>query len=550
MHRVGKLMTRVLISLTLLVFFATIASASVIYVKTSGKDSNSGSSWSQSKQTIQAAIKTAKNGDQVWVAKGTYISTITLKNGVALYGGFAGNESRFSQRKPSINATIIDGNMKGSVVTIPSGCGSKTVIDGFVIRRGSGTAIKRDIDADNYTIDRFGGGIYCKNSSPVISNNRITDNRVEIGKDSIYYWGAVAGGGIYCQQGSPKISGNYIGGNSCYKYGEGTGTGGGIYCSDCTVTLSDNEIVSNYSNEDGGGLFCINSNATISGNAVHANKTELAGAGINIANDGDCRVVISDNEIYDNQSEWPAGYGSSGSGGGIYAYGNDIEITDNDIHDNVSPYQGGGICIDGTDITITCNRVAGNSSYYFDEEYGDTPEGNGGGICVNGGAVLANNLIVNNRAVNGGGLYISSFWMPNVGASVINNTIVMNTTDGSGTGGGICIIECSPTVANNIVSACTSGIYCSTGTPSLRNNDVYSNGAFNYQGVSVGAGDISKNPLFVSATGSDYHLKKTSPCCNVGYDTMIQDGWVDYYGQPRIYGRHVDIGAAEWQQGR
>ena len=45
-----------------------------------------------------SALETANAGDQVWVARGTYTERITLKPGVALYGGFAGYETSLSER--------------------------------------------------------------------------------------------------------------------------------------------------------------------------------------------------------------------------------------------------------------------------------------------------------------------------------------------------------------------------------------------------------------------------------------------------------------------
>ena len=69
-------------------------------------------------------------GDQVWVAAGTYVGCITLKAGVALYGGFAGRETDLSQRDWTANVTILDGNQAGSVVTVPRGRRT-TRIDGL-----------------------------------------------------------------------------------------------------------------------------------------------------------------------------------------------------------------------------------------------------------------------------------------------------------------------------------------------------------------------------------------------------------------------------------
>jgi len=70
----------------------------VIFVKPGGVGSQDGASW-ENASDLQAALTGAIKGDEIWVAAGTYkpttgsdrLSTFTLKNGVALYGGFVGH---------------------------------------------------------------------------------------------------------------------------------------------------------------------------------------------------------------------------------------------------------------------------------------------------------------------------------------------------------------------------------------------------------------------------------------------------------------------------
>ena len=75
----------------------------VIYVSPSGNDANDGLTWATAKRTVQAGLNAAAAGDQVWVAAGTYVENITLKSGVALYGGFAGTETDLSGRNWAAN---------------------------------------------------------------------------------------------------------------------------------------------------------------------------------------------------------------------------------------------------------------------------------------------------------------------------------------------------------------------------------------------------------------------------------------------------------------
>lgn len=104
------------------------AQATTYYVKTNGSDAANGTTWATAYATLQQALSTAGSGDQIWVAKGTYypdeggsftdndpIAAFTMKNGVAIYGGFAGNEASdydLSLRDFVTNETILSGEIQ------------------------------------------------------------------------------------------------------------------------------------------------------------------------------------------------------------------------------------------------------------------------------------------------------------------------------------------------------------------------------------------------------------------------------------------------------
>jgi len=232
----------------------TVWGHAVIRVVTTGDDANDGSSWTAAKHTVQAALDAARPGDQVWVAADTYVGCITLKTYVSLYGGFAGNETELTQRNWTANATILDGNQTGSVVTSPPGATPTTRIDGFTIRNGSGT-LRSGVTA--------GGGIFCSYGSPTITNNTITAN------SATYY-----GGGVYCDSSSPTITNNLVAGNTAGR------SGGGIYCSATFGVFANNIFRANTASASysGGGMYNASGNPTLANCSFSGNSAGSGGA--------------------------------------------------------------------------------------------------------------------------------------------------------------------------------------------------------------------------------------------------------------------------------
>ncbi|MBO5254980.1 MAG: hypothetical protein J6B07_04060, partial [Opitutales bacterium] len=93
-----------------------VARGATYYVVEGGAGNKDGTSWANAYADVQTAIDkayevaTANNPSEVWIAKGTYKhgSAMTMKNGVAIYGGFAGTETSKDQRVAG-NNTILDG---------------------------------------------------------------------------------------------------------------------------------------------------------------------------------------------------------------------------------------------------------------------------------------------------------------------------------------------------------------------------------------------------------------------------------------------------------
>lgn len=94
------------------------------YVNGEVSTSGGGTSWSCAFKTLQEALLYADDGDEIWVAAGTYypdegpgqtandrLASFGLKAGVAIYGGFAGGETSLAERNWETNVTVLSGDL-------------------------------------------------------------------------------------------------------------------------------------------------------------------------------------------------------------------------------------------------------------------------------------------------------------------------------------------------------------------------------------------------------------------------------------------------------
>jgi len=222
----------------------------------------SGAGWSAvihvpgEQPTIQAGIDAALPGDTVLVAAGTYTG-----NGNRDIDFSGKNIVLKSENGPDFTIIDCQGDLdyphRGFI--FHSGEDSTAVVDGFTIQGGYGL----NDSPDGLSV---GGGIYCLNSSPTISNNTISRNLVSDDE------GPGRGGGISCEASSPTIRNNHINANSA-----GRGWGGGIYCDSSNATISNNTIFGNLAHS-GGGIDCgYSSDVTITNNVIIGNSAAYGG---------------------------------------------------------------------------------------------------------------------------------------------------------------------------------------------------------------------------------------------------------------------------------
>lgn len=354
--------------------------SSILYVKPAVTGTTC-SSWADP-CTLQAALDIATDGDQIWVVEGTYNpsvpagreATFQLISGVAIYGGFIGNETNLSERDWETNVTTLSGDIGSEgddtdnsyhVVT-GSGTDATAILDGFTITEGN---------ADGTFTSGFdnGGGMFIDSGSPTINNAIFVSNSA-----------VIFGGGLYNYYSSPALSHVTFVSNSVSN---ANGFGGGMVNYFSHPSLTDVTFINNsgnygaglhnwYSNPSltdvtfsgnlaasrGGGMHNDNSSPTLTNVTFNENTSYYGGSGMvnwNNSNSTLTNVLFSGNTAT----------GDFGSGGGMSNVYSSPNLTNVTFSGNSVLYNGGGMVNDDSSPTMTNVTFIGNSA------------GNGGGMA-------------------------------------------------------------------------------------------------------------------------------------------------------------------------
>jgi len=412
----------------------------VIYVDADAAGANDGGSWTDAFTDLQDALQGATAGQEIWVAEGIYKpvmpadpsnvtnpernATFALKDGVAIYGGFAGTEASREARDVQVHATILSGDLLGDdndvihpdeptrgenswhIVTagnINLGViDSTAVLDGFTITGGNANPPPPNTN-------NSGGGLYVFGnetdvSNPTLRNLVFTANTARFG------------GGVGCVFATPILNNVAFIDNAAF--GDGVpGDGGGMNNSICASTLRNVLFRENRSDGFGGGLMNNRGTTSLIGGTFVGNMGLRGGGMYNLL---DVSVIV--NAVFLSNT-------AVVSGGGMYNDESNIALMNAVFSGNRTldaTQRGGGGMGNFREAPFLANVVF----------YGNTSARDGGAIFnINSEPRIVNSILWGNEAVGeedeifSGGIPGGS---PLVVASIVEGGVPESAADGGG----------------------------------------------------------------------------------------------------------------------
>ncbi len=548
----------------------TVHAQRVIHVDARATGAHTGASWADAYPDVQDALDEARASNcspdapcEIWVAEGVYrpdrgtgsrTLAYELISGLAIYGGFAGNESHLDQRRLGTHETILSGDLNTNdaeeVAPLSDCCSERpdagcddqacmaavaAAYPSCIDRRWSGTCawyaaryccdlcrpsrcdnshnVARAMSVDesaildgltitggeangpesmpeNLYID--GGGLFINEGNPKVRNCTFTANA------------GLAGPAVYVRFGEPFVAGSVFAEN--YSYSEGWPA--------LTSLFSGCELEScMFSRNRGGGAFIGEGSRTIQNCVFVENRSTAFGGGLTL---------------------------------GFRAAPNVIDCL---FLRNEAP-SGAGLNASGFPAVINCAFL------------GNHARGVGGGINSVGSLFVLNSLFQGNSAGDGISSGAAGAISGGLGATIlVNSTIANNSAGGHG---GVAVAD-NLSVRNclfwgNRYTGPTSDPYHETA-------QIYVQNTFNanvhvdysivqgWTGYWRGVGNSGVDPLFVDPDGvndiigtedDDLRLSPESPAINAGDPTFDLLPAFDLDGHSRILCGLVDLGAYEF----
>lgn len=464
-----------------------------------------GRTWATAYATLQDALQYARLKAEIWVAAGEYkpdqgggktlgdrTASFALKDGVAIYGGFAGTETALAARNKDVNQTVLSGDLANPAtiaenschVVASSGNGPTAILDGFLIVAGNA-------DCASGAPGNHGGGILVEGGSPRISNCAIAYNN------------AVSGGGIAAIGASPVLD--------------------QVDCLENTATY-------------GGGLFVDGGSPRATRLTLYRNTAELGGGAA-------CR---GESPAPAGQPSFTESYfveNSATNGGGYFGLHDQTSFVRSQFVSNTATF-GGGLSLDAGSTTLNASMVAGNRA-----------EMGAGWFSSGGAAMAANTVFAGNAATTAGGAVFAangdraSFVNGNFHyntAGVSGGVLFGTSLAESGA------VKSALSLTNGILwgnfDPAGALVALDNGSSaSITYSDV-EGGPGSVVNLSPGQGTIGYgnniDPPADPLLSGDFHLLPGSPCIDAGDPATVLPEDID--GEPRPKGTRGDIGVDEF----
>lgn len=596
----------------LLFLFVGVSAQNIIYVDT---DNNNpllrldGTTWQRAFSKLQDGIDKATAGDTIWVKRGVYLPTkeytqmlqpmnpktlaFVLKSGIAIYGGFVGNETSLNQRVlADTTETVLSGNAyntdsTGFLFHVMIGVDVNSVtLNGLSIMNANANGSQNDLvfgtgkqiqqshgggifleSCDSINIENVeiknnyalqgGAGINARSSKGIVLNNVLFDkNIIDAANDK------EGGAGMRNESSEASITNALFTNNGCYK----TQGGGALRNTDSSIIVIENSIFeSNFTldEDDGGGAIynlesqvnyldvTFENNTAVEAGAIYNDNTESVFSNVIFENNSSrddgggamendkSKIVLSDVVFKDNTT--------NGDGGAIQNWRSELELNEVTFQGNSSAGNGGAISN-----WSQCKLFMNNTTFT------ENSSGENGGAIYNGGGdceVISTNGLyyLNHAGVSGGAFYTENH--NSGGSSVIltNVTVSKNSADTSA-GGGFDDGAGNTEVRNSIFH----------GNYAPRNADVEVPLSMALTSVHysifedefhIGAGVYSTfiGEVFADTANNDFTLGYLSPALNAGDSNFYNANnnpdlsgiTKDINGANRIQGDSIDLGAYE-----
>lgn len=442
------------------------ATATIRYVKAGA--TGAGTSWSDASGNLKAIIDGSAAGDEVWVAAGDHKApdnnSFVMKNGVKIYGGFAGTETSLAQRNFTVNKSrLLAFDDEVIIVNYNNGLNNTAVLDGFTIADCRQTAVFNLNSSPSFVNCTFvnnkttgqGGAVYNNSSSPTFTNCLFDINLAD-----------QLGGAIFnTTNSSPAYT------NCTFTNNKSSNAGGGaIYNeSNCSVRITGCTFTGNIS-QGGGAIYSISSVTKITNSIFKGNKANI--------------------------------------GGGIYPGQNSaIEMVNCVITGNGSTWEGSALYLRSSSAIITNCTISGNNAAYSPGVI-MTSGGSGQNLTIRNSIIYNNNTGINNA----GGNNITISYSLVQGYTGTTDGNISGATDplfisaqgpGLNTGGDYHLQPCSP-----VINKGNNSYYAVGATPDISSvtTDPDGNTRFNFNGI-VDMGAYERAAPSITASGGIIYVK-------------------------------------------